>query len=109
MTAGLFSILRTLAQFTYGFIAAALVSWGLPTNLVTEGALLALFVAITTAALRYGESRTGNTWHDKLLRWIARAAMFGLSSHQPVYAPPASPGDVVTIVGYSDGTVKSPL
>lgn len=109
MTAGLFNILRTAAQFAYGFIAAALVSWGLPTNLVTEGGLLLLFVAIVTAALRYAETRTGDTWHDKLLRWIARLAMVGLSSHQPVYAPPASPGEVVTVVGYSDGTAKPPL
>jgi len=109
VSAGLFNVLRTLAHVVYGWLVAHLVLWGFPSDLLTETVVLAVFVAVVTAALRYAESRTGNDFVSKVLRFIGRTAMLGLSSKQPVYVPPARPGQVATVVGYSDGTSRAPL
>lgn len=111
MSPYLFNALRTLAQLTYGWIVAHLAAWGigLPDGVLSEAITLAVFVAVVTAALRYAESRTGNDFVSKVLRFIGRAAMVGLSARQPVYAPPANPGAVALTVGYSDGAMRGAL
>jgi hypothetical protein len=112
MPAWLYGTLRTLAQSGAGALVAYLASKGV--NLPVEAqSWIAQFViyggaiALATAALKWLESRKGDSLPARAARALAKLVMLGLTGKQPVYADRTSPNDSAesspAAVVYRDG------
>lgn len=110
MSALLLAGLRTGAQALWVLLVAQALAHGivLPDwmqNWFVETVVVTGAIALATWAIRWLESRTGDTFLAKAARWLGRVLMLGLSKKQPVYA---SPTDSKTIlVGDADGNARA--
>lgn len=82
------SVLRELAQKIVGLVAVWLAAHVLPVpSAVTDWAVLALVtggVALWTVAVRFLETRVGDTPFGRLARFVARLLMLGINA-KPSY------------------------
>ena len=105
--AWLYAALRTGAQALWGLIAAFLAQKGITLPEALQGwfvdvVILSSVVAAATGAIRWLETRNGESTGARLARFVARILMLGLSAKQPVYASPDTRA-VSTAVVYANG------
>jgi hypothetical protein len=95
MSSWLTSVLRTGAQALVGYLVTWLASHGVNVPVEQQDWLVQVLLvggAITlyTAAVRWLETRKGDSAPAKLARLVAKLLMLGLSGKQPVYVDPAA-------------------
>lgn len=113
MASWVYAALRTGAQALWGWLVIQAASAGvtLPDwaqNWFVETIIVAGGIGLVTAALRWLETRKGDGWGARVARWVARAAMLGLSARQPVYVLPAPQASPQTVT-YADSSTRPVL
>lgn len=94
MPAWLMSALRTGAQALVGLIVTYLASRGVDLPLAAQDWIVQVLligggIAAYTAAVRWLETRAGDSLPARAARWVAHALMLGLGARQPVYMSPS--------------------
>ena len=83
--------IRTALQSWWGVAAGWLASHGIAVSdeqsTVVIGLLMTVCVGLTTAAIRWLETRKGDGW-QRWARRLAAVLMLGMSSQQPTYQQP---------------------
>lgn len=111
MAAWVYTSLRTGAQAIWGLLVGQLAGLGvtLPDWMqgwFVETLFVAGGIAAVTAAIRWLETRKGDSLGSRVARWVARVAMLGLSK-QPVYAAPIEGATPATVIYDNSQTRKA--
>lgn len=84
--------LRTALQSWWGVVVGWLASHGIAVSdeqsTVVIGLLMTVCVGLTTAAIRWLETRQGDGW-QAVARRVASVLMLGMSGQQPTYPRPS--------------------
>lgn len=95
MSAFLYAAARTAVQAGWGWLVAHFAVLGMvPADTAINFILTTIVIGGAAALLRWLETRKGDGFWPRAARWIAKVAMLGLSSKQPVYVDPAAVVDV---------------
>lgn len=107
MSPKLYAALRTLAQFLYAFLIAHVALPAALGDVVTETLILGALVGVVTYAIRWLETREGDSVPARVARAVAHVLMVGLSTRQPAYLPAANAATgQPEAVAYANGTVR---
>ena len=103
VAAWVYGALRTGAQALWGILVAQAANLGitLPAwaqSWFVETVIVAGGIALVTAAIRWLETRKGDSGGARLARTVAKWIMFGLSGKQPVYAAPVDGAKPTTVI-----------
>ena len=112
MASWAYAALRTGAQALWGWLVVRAAAAGITLpdwaqNWFVETVIVAGGIALITAAIRWLETRKGNTWWENGARWLAKIVMLGLSGKQPVYAAPQLGASPTTVVYDSTQTSRA--
>lgn len=113
MAAWVYGALRTGAQALWGILVAQAANLGISLPSWAQGwfvetLVVAGGIALVTAALRWLETRKGDSFSARLARLAAKWLMFGLSAKQPVYAPPVTDASPTTVI-YDNSRTRTAL
>jgi hypothetical protein len=110
----LINALRTGAQALWGILIAQAVSHGITIPSFLQGwfvetVIVAGGIALVTAALRWLETRSGESPGARFARFLAKILMAGLSKQQPVYTRPVNTEAMPEAVRFDDGKNRPAL
>lgn len=112
VAAWIYTGLRTAAQALWGILVARLADAGITLpdwvqGWFTETLIVAGGIGLITAAIRWLETRKGDSLWARMARTVAKIVMLGLSK-QPVYVTPV-PGASPTTVVYDTTQTKTAM
>lgn len=91
MNAFLYAAARTAVQAGWGWLVAHFAVFAIvPADTAVNFILTTFVIGGAAALLRWLETRKGDSFWARAARWIAKVAMLGLSSKQPVYVDPTA-------------------
>lgn len=97
MSVFLYGIARTAVQAGWGWLVAHFAVLAMvPSDTAVDWILTTVVIGAAAGALRWLETRQGDSFWARAARFVAKVAMLGLSGKQPVYV---APGAVVRVDG----------